>query len=268
MNFILQKGKQIASFADENDAKKYLEDKKQMVTQNQFMGWIETYMEEHHLDAWFHIPKEERDRARDGIQAQAEADYLMITGNAKISLYEQLKKEARYALNTRSIERVYEVYGKAKLAQQLGLIEFDRYEQIRAVLVHEGINNPKVKLELKLQEKQSLFELEMYGEVRYFVNTSGLDADALCQAYLDCKKPYIDMAQYGREIDLGEYAEIEQSDQFAFAIGFHPASDRICIFDGNRRRTLTYDADSKMVVGAEEAKEVVDLEEAPEMSME
>ncbi len=72
----------------------------------------------------------------------------------------------------------------------------------------------------------------MNDEERFFENTSSLDADALCRAYGECEKPFVEMGQYGRWIDIGEYAAIEQGGRLAFSMQFNEETDEITIFDG------------------------------------
>ncbi|MCM1236622.1 MAG: YodL domain-containing protein, partial [Ruminococcus flavefaciens] len=86
--------------------------------------------------------------------------------------------------------------------------------------------------EAREHEPRSVFSIRMNDEERFFENTSGLDADALCRAYGECKLPFVEMGQYGRWIDIGEYAQIEQSESLAFSVRFNDETDKITIFDG------------------------------------
>ncbi len=86
--------------------------------------------------------------------------------------------------------------------------------------------------EAREHEPKSIFSIRMNDEERFFENTSGLDTDALCRAYGECRLPFVEMEQYGRWIDIGEYAQIQQSDRLAFSIEFNEETDRITIFDG------------------------------------
>ena len=86
--------------------------------------------------------------------------------------------------------------------------------------------------EAREHEPKSIFSIRMNDEERFFENTSGLDTDALCRAYGECRLPFVEMGQYGRWIDIGEYAQIQQSDRLAFSIEFNEETDRITIFDG------------------------------------
>ena len=93
----------------------------------------------------------------------------------------------------------------------------------------------------------------MNDEERFFENTSSLDADALCRAYGECGKPFVEMGQYGRWIDIGEYAAIQQSDRLAFSVEFNDETDEITIFDGENfeykglRETVYPDQEEKNV---------------------
>ena len=86
--------------------------------------------------------------------------------------------------------------------------------------------------EAREKEPRSIFSIRMNDEERFFENTSSLDADALCRAYGECEKPFVEMGQYGRWIDIGEYAAIEQGDRLAFSMQFNEETDKITIFDG------------------------------------
>lgn len=82
------------------------------------------------------------------------------------------------------------------------------------------------------QEPRSIFSIRMNDEERFFENTSSLDADALCKAYGECELPFVEMGKYGRWIDIGEFAAIQQSDRLAFSVEFNDKTDEITIFDG------------------------------------
>jgi len=82
------------------------------------------------------------------------------------------------------------------------------------------------------KEPRSIFSIRVNDEERFFENTSGLDADALCKAYGECRLPFVEMGKYGRWIDIGEYTEIEQGDRLAFSMQFNEETDQIIIFDG------------------------------------
>ena len=107
--------------------------------------------------------------------------------------------------------------------------------------------------EAREKEPRSIFSIRMNDEERFFENTSSLDADALCRAYGECEKPFVEMGQYGRWIDIGEYAAIEQGDRLAFSVQFNEETDKITIFDGENfeykglRETVYPDQEEKNV---------------------
>ena len=107
--------------------------------------------------------------------------------------------------------------------------------------------------EAREKEPRSIFSIRMNDEERFFENTSSLDADALCRAYGECEKPFVEMGQYGRWIDIGEYAAIQQSDRLAFSVEFNDETDEITIFDGENfeykglRETVYPDQEEKNV---------------------
>lgn len=94
---------------------------------------------------------------------------------------------------------------------------------------------------LESEEKKSLFYMVMHGERRYFENTSGLDVEALCSAYEECRLPFVEMEWYGREIGIEEYAVIEQGTNLSFSLGLDSDGDEIVIFDGAKcvRRSMS-----------------------------
>lgn len=71
----------------------------------------------------------------------------------------------------------------------------------------------------------------MHGERRYFENTSGLDAETLCNVYMEYSLPFVEMERYGREIGIEEYAVIEQGTNLSFSLGMDSDRDEIVIFD-------------------------------------
>lgn len=86
--------------------------------------------------------------------------------------------------------------------------------------------------ETREQEPRSIFSIRMNDEERFFENTSSLDANALCKAYGECELPFVEMGQYGKWIDAGEFTAIQQSDHLAFSVEFNGETDEISIFDG------------------------------------
>ncbi len=86
--------------------------------------------------------------------------------------------------------------------------------------------------EAREQEPKSIFYTKMYDEQRFYENTSGLDADALCKAYEECDKPFVEMGQYGKRISEADYAYIQQGDKLSFSLEFDADKDEIIISDG------------------------------------
>lgn len=62
-------------------------------------------------------------------------------------LFDNLKKESTYALQSKSRDLVYETYGSAKMACALGVISKDQFMEINYMLIKEGINNPQWRQE-------------------------------------------------------------------------------------------------------------------------
>ncbi len=63
-----------------------------------------------------------------------------------MGIFTQLKKESTYALDSRSRDLVYETYGKAKMALDLGAITAEEFRELNGMLVRDGINNPRAGL--------------------------------------------------------------------------------------------------------------------------
>ena len=61
--------------------------------------------------------------------------------------YRKLRERAKYALRSKSLSLCYEVYGMAKIAYEMGEISKEEAKELNTMLVRNGINNPKAKLE-------------------------------------------------------------------------------------------------------------------------
>ena len=62
---------------------------------------------------------------------------------SKDKVYLYLCDKAEYALNSRSIELMYEAYGAAKMARKLSAITQEQFIALNTKLVRNGINNPR-----------------------------------------------------------------------------------------------------------------------------
>lgn len=58
-------------------------------------------------------------------------------------IYEQLEKEALYALRSLSRDLVYECYGKVKMALVLDAIDAAQAAELNTMLVTNALNNPR-----------------------------------------------------------------------------------------------------------------------------
>ena len=54
----------------------------------------------------------------------------------------KLEKDARYALASHSRDLVYQTYGAAKMAWQLGAIDNEQFARLNEMLVVKGLNDP------------------------------------------------------------------------------------------------------------------------------
>ena len=57
-------------------------------------------------------------------------------------LFARLEREAKYALNSHSRNLVYQTYGAAKMARELGAITKPQFDLLNAMLVVKGLNDP------------------------------------------------------------------------------------------------------------------------------
>lgn len=58
------------------------------------------------------------------------------------TLFARLEREAKYALNSHSRNLVYQTYGAAKMARELGAITKPQFDRLNDMLVVRGINDP------------------------------------------------------------------------------------------------------------------------------
>lgn len=91
--------------------------------------------------------------------------------------------------------------------------------------------------EAREKEPKSIFCLKMYDEQCFYENTRGLDAAALCKAYAECDKPFVEMGQYGKPILEAGFAYIQQGDKLSFSLEFDADKDEIIISDGEHFET-------------------------------
>ncbi len=61
-------------------------------------------------------------------------------------ILEELHREARYALNSHSLNLTYQTYGKAEMAYKLKAITWDEFSELNTILVRNGMNNPAAEL--------------------------------------------------------------------------------------------------------------------------
>lgn len=58
------------------------------------------------------------------------------------TLFARLEREAKYALNSHSRDLVYQTYGAAKMAFELGAIIKPQFYLLNDLLVVHGLNDP------------------------------------------------------------------------------------------------------------------------------
>lgn len=77
----------------------------------------------------------------------------------------------------------------------------------------------------------------------HYVNISGFDADVLCKTYARCKKPFVEMGQYGEPISGEAFAYLQQGDKLMFSVEFDADKDEFVISDGEHFETKTLFSD-------------------------
>lgn len=69
--------------------------------------------------------------------------------------------------------------------------------------------------------RPSAFSITYGGEdTRYFENVAGVSFKELCEKYMSSSKPYVTLQEYGKRIDAGRFAEIEQSGNVDYTAQF------------------------------------------------
>ena len=68
-----------------------------------------------------------------------EGEAMNLDSNA---LFARLEREAKYALRSHSRNLVYQTYGAAKMAHELGAISYLQFKLLNELLVVKGINDP------------------------------------------------------------------------------------------------------------------------------
>ena len=58
-------------------------------------------------------------------------------------IWEDLQKQANYAVASKNKELMYEAYGAAKMARKMCAISAEQMRELNTKLVRNGINNPK-----------------------------------------------------------------------------------------------------------------------------
>lgn len=62
-------------------------------------------------------------------------------------IFNELKKEIEYALNSKSLTFAYQAYGAVKMACKLEAITKEQFFELNEIVVVNGINKPSAGLE-------------------------------------------------------------------------------------------------------------------------
>lgn len=81
-----------------------------------------------------------------GVDKTAEQITLEVRNQSLVE-YNTLLKATKYALTSHSKDLVFETYGMAKMAFKLGAITKEQFFELNDMLIRNGINNPRIKLE-------------------------------------------------------------------------------------------------------------------------
>lgn len=121
----------------------------------------------------------------------------------------------------------------------------------------DNLKNIKKENEVMENEIKSIFSVKMYDEERFYENTSGLDVEALCKAYRECEKPFIEMGQYGKQIPSADFAYIQQGEELDFSVEFDADRDEITIFDGQEIDYRTISEAQQIISPIGQAEEMI-----------
>ena len=84
---------------------------------------------------------------------------------------------------------------------------------------------------------KSLFTIMEGGDISYYINSSGLDSEGICNAYTACDRPWTQMRKYGERISKEAYEWLKQHGD-TFCIEFAPEADRVVLENGGLRMEL------------------------------
>lgn len=109
-----------------------------------------------------------------------------------------------------AIDKTAETLAKASESEQVSMSE------ISEEIIEAAMENQQKDMELDNSEKQALFSIEHFGEIRFFKADESTIDDILKAA--SGEKPFMKLMGMGEMISGAEYAEIQQSDKFTHSV--------------------------------------------------
>lgn len=109
-----------------------------------------------------------------------------------------------------AIDKTAETIAKASESEQISM------QEISEEVIEAAMGNQQKDMELDNSEKQTLFSIEHFGEIRYFKADESTIDDILKAA--NDEKPFLKLTGMGEMISGAEYAEIQQSDKFTHSV--------------------------------------------------
>lgn len=174
----------------------------------------------------------------------------------KYKLLDRMKQDCGYYLG----------YGNRQKQCLWSLDEIKHIENMKALynsfpedgkpewLTMEDIEKFEKEMCTGVSSEKSIYSIRMWNETRYFVNISELDAEMLYKAYAECESPFMEMAKYGKEIEMGDFAYIQQGgrsgEELAFSVEFNVDLDEITIGDGEGFETMPLSGTMEKIRGA------------------
>ena len=124
-----------------------------------------------------------------------------------------------------AIDKTAETLAKASESEQVSMPEISE-EVFKAAMA-----NQQKDMELDNSEKQALFSIEHFGEIRFFKADESTIDDILKAA--NGEKPFMKLMGMGELISEAEYAEIQQSDKFTHSVELNFDEDTAHIYEVN-----------------------------------
>lgn len=124
-----------------------------------------------------------------------------------------------------AIDKTAETLAKASENEQISM------QEISEEVIEAAMKNQQKDMKLDNSEKQALFSIEHFGEIRYFKADESTIDDILNAA--NGEKPFMKLTGMGEMISGAEYAEIQQSDNFTHSVEMNFDDNTAHIYEVN-----------------------------------